>query len=308
MNARILFVLALLSAGCRSVPDPEKSQPAPGASRDPSDPYAVRDGLVVTCIDPSEFPKADDPRVIARYAGADGSGTTSIRFETRESVKENSYPTHTVTIFGDRSKYPQNYIQRDRDLGQTFLVGETARKLDAVYLKVGPNGGDPSALGANVAIQFFEVAGSPVLNDNGTPGFHGGFNRTHSAELDDYLEGETFRPIAVARGTLPAEIGPDAVMKWDLTGAGEIVLEPGRCYAFLVMLLDSKPKQQLSLANHYHGSYAPDPENKFVGHGIRREGTPKFATLDSRLRTMPGTFGFPDVCTWRDYYFCVTGR
>lgn len=298
------FASALLSAGCCHVPtltDAHASEMRPDA-------YVLRDELVVTCIDPSELPRKDDPGVIACYTGADGGGTTSIRFETKESVKENSYPTNTVTVFGDRGKYPQRIVQRDRDLGQTFFTGDTARKLDAVYLKVGPNGGDPSSLGAAVAIQLFEVSGEPKLNDHGTPGFAKRFDRARSPELDDYLEGESFRSVAIARGTLPAEIGPGALLKWDLTGQSEIVLEPARCYAFLVMLLDPKPKQQLSLANNYFGSYEPDPRNKFAGHGIRREGSPKFTSLDARLRQQPGTLGFPDVCTWRDYYFFVTGK
>ena len=298
----LLVPLALCIGGCRSA---DVSGCRNGVRNGA---FEIRDELVVSCVAPSELPKAGDGSVIACYFGADASGTTSIRFETDSSVRENKYPVSTVTVFGDRGKYPQNYVQRDRDLGQTFLAGDAARRLDAVYLKVGPNGGDPSALGARVAIQIFEVSGSPVLNQNGTPGFSGGFNRASSPELDDYLEGEAFQSLAVAQGTLPSEIGANAILKWDLTGRSEIVLEPNRCYAFLVMLVDPKPKQQLSLANHYHGSYAPDSGNRFVGHGIRREGFPKFMSLDDRLRQSPGTLGFPDVCTWRDFFFCVTGK
>ena len=73
--------------------------------------------------------------------------------------------------------------------------------------------------GARVAVQWFEVTGPPRLNDHGTPGFAGTFDRTTSPELDDYLEGETYVPlrVVVAERALAA-------------------LEAGRAYRYRVVL------------------------------------------------------------------------
>jgi hypothetical protein len=89
-------------------------------------------------------------------------------------------------------------------LGQTFLTGEKGGKLDALFLRVGH--ADLAMLtntpGARVAVQWFEVTGDPRLNDHGTPGFAGKFDRVTSPELDDYLEGETYAWSAETMGDL----------------------------------------------------------------------------------------------------------
>ena len=246
------------------------------------------------------------PSALVHHATDDKGGNTSLRFMANRKVDENKYPTNSVTVF---AKAAREQPQRDRDLGQTFLTGEKGGKLDALFLRVGH--ADLAMLtntpGARVAVQWFEVTGEPRLNDHGTPGFAGKFDRVTSPELDDYLEGETYKPLRVVEGRLPATLNQSDYLKLDFTGDDEFTLEPRRTYAFLLMFLERAPMRGMTLANEYYGTYTPDPANKFRGHGIRREGLPAFPdNWKERLNQPPGTLGFPDVCTFRDLHFAVT--
>jgi hypothetical protein len=266
----------------------------------------IHAGLEITASPTPLAPPKDHPSVLVRHATDDKGGNTSLRFVENRKVDENKYPTNSVTVFG---RAPREQPQRDRDLGQTFLTGDRAGTLDALYLRVGH--ADLAALssapGARVAVQWFAVTGEPRLRDHGTPGFAGKFDRVTSPELDDYLEGETYTPLRVAEGRLPATINPGDYLKLNFTGEDEFALEPRRTYAFLLVFLDRAPLRGMTLANEYYGTYTPDPASPLRGHGIRREGLPEFPDdWKARLAQPPGTLGFPDVCTFRDLHFAVT--
>jgi hypothetical protein len=244
--------------------------------------------------------------VMVSYLEGDSGGTTSIRFERLKKIDNNKYPPDSKAKFGRRSLYGSVYRQRDRDLGQTFLTSDKSFRVDAVYLRVGPNEVKKNTPLAGVGIEIFQVTGKPRLNDNGTPGYLGEFDRKNAPELDDFLEGELYTPIYFATGKLPKDLKKNEYMKWDLLGK-PVKLEANSYYAFMVMFLERKEERSLSLSNNYYGSYRPDSENPYVGHGIRREGKPDFPTdWEKRMSMQPGTIGYPDVCTFRDLFFLIT--
>lgn len=263
-------------------------------------------GLEITASTTPLAPPPQDPTVLVHHAQEDQGGNTSVRFVTDHTVKENAYPPDGVTVF---AKAARTQPQRDRDLGQTFLTGDRPVRLDALFLRIGH--GDAAvrsgAPNAPVAIQWFAVTGTPRLNNHGTPGFAGRFDRTRSPELDDYLEGEQYFPLRVVQARLPTSLQRGDYLKFDFTDEDEFVLEPRRTYAFLLMFLERAEDRSFTLANQYYGTYVPDPANRLRGHAIRREGTPAFPEdWQRRLTLPPGTLGFPDVCTFRDLHFVVT--
>lgn len=269
-------------------------------------PVPLSAGLEITASPSPLAPPKDHPSVLVHHAADDKGGNTSLRFVANRTVDVNKYPADGVTVF---ARAPREQPHRDRDLGQTFLTGNRRARLDALFLRVGH--ADLAVLenapGARVAVQWFEVTGEPRLNDHGTPGFAGKFDRAASPELDDYLEGETYIPLRAVEGRLPSALNRGDYLKLDFTGDDEFVLEPNRTYAFLLMFLERAPARGLTLANQYYGTYTPDPANRFRGHGLRREGRPAFPDdWKARLGQPPGTLGFPDVCTFRDLHFAVT--
>lgn len=285
----------------------------------------ARAGLEITASADDFVPKADkDPAVRAQALGADGGGNTSLRLQSDKPVDDNKFPDAPGSPNNNKIAPPKErkVRQRDRDLGQTFLTGDKGYAVDAVYLRLGF--GDKAVLpgvpGSRAALQFFEVTGEPKLNDSGTPGRLGKFDRAKSPELDDYLEGETYTSVRVtAAGKMPAKLDKGYYLKFDLTGEDEVALKPNTHYAFVLMFLDRGEGRSMTLANSYFGDYTPDPKRKLVGHGIRREGgvgkaeAPEFEPdlpddLKARTALPPGTLGFPDVCTFRDLYFTVTGK
>lgn len=269
----------------------------------------VQGQVVISSSDQRSFVpvSATNPYVMIDYQQGDEGGTTSIRFEKNKKLENNKYPADSRTVFGNRTVYGDSYQQRDRDLGQTFLTDDKGFTVDAVYLRVGPNQVERNTPGARVAIQFFKVTGQPRLNNHGTPGFIGKFDRQTSPELDDYLEGESYQSIYLATGKLPSDLKKDQYMKWQLEGK-RLILEPHTHYAFIIMFLDRDEDRSLSLYNSYYGNYYPDSKNLYVGHGIRREGKADFPDQwEDRLSLQPGTLGFPDVCTFRDLFFVITG-
>ncbi|MBD2777329.1 hypothetical protein ICL16_36095 [Iningainema sp. BLCCT55] len=265
--------------------------------------------LVISSSDERSFvpEPATNTNVMISYPFGDPGGATSIRFEKNKIVDNNEYPPNSKTVYGDRSVYGDTYQERDRDLGQTFVTNAQGFTADAIYLRVGPNEVKRNTPGARVAIQFFKVTGQPRLNERGTPGFVGQFNRQTSPELDDYLEGESYTSIYYAIGQLPNNLKKNQYMKWSLKGKS-LKLEPHTHYAFMIMFLDREEERTLSLYNNYYGSYRPHAENPYIGHSIRREGKPDFPDQwQERLTQEPGTVGFPDVCTFRDLFFVITG-
>ena len=264
--------------------------------------------VVISSFDESSFvpDPAINPNVMISYQHGDPDGSTSIRFEKNKKLANNDYPPDSVTVYGNRAIYGDTYQQRDRDLGQTFVVSEKSFKVSDLYLRVGANEVGANIPGSRVAIQFFKVTGKPILNDHGTPGFVGLYDRKNSPELDDYLEGESYTPIYLATGQLPNNLKKNQYMKWHLQG--ELQLQPNSNYAFMVMFLDLDQERSLSLSNNYYGNYYPKPiDNLYIGHSIRREGKSDFPEQwQDRWTMQPGTLGFPDVCTFRDLFFVIT--
>jgi hypothetical protein len=279
--------------------------------------------LVVTASESDFVPRrADDPLVMIQHLRADPGGTTSLRFESEKKIDDNKFAKTPLTINNNRIAPPtEAKVQhRDRDLGQTFLTGEKGFKLDAIYLRLGfsDRAALPGARGAKVAVQLFEIAGEPRVNDSGTPGRKGVYDAVKSPELDDYLEGEKYTHLRTAMGgAMPESIRGGHYLRFDLTGADEIQLKPNTHYGFFILFLERGVQRGMALANEFKGTYVPDSTRPLIGHGIRREGTtgqsgppyfqPDFPDdLEARLAIPPGTLGFPDVCTWRDLYFTIT--
>ena len=234
-------------------------------------------------------------------------GRTSVRFFTNEA--RDLKPRRFSIDPGDG-----RFFTRDRDLGQTFTtpVGGPFR-LEAITLRTGPAdlavGGD--AHGAAVSLQIFAVSGTPIIHDPGPK----------NGEAD-FITGETYESLwVVSGGTLPMGLQKDQWLRWELTGGEAIVLQPGTKYAFLVMFDEPSALRELALANLYHG-----PTHQ-IGHGIRREGSKPDPSNPSgdptwvnnveasslpldravRLAQQPGTFGRPDVDTFRVLTFFIEG-
>lgn len=271
---------------------------------------SARADLEITASKQDFVPKADrDPLVMVQADRSDQTGTTSLRFSSNKPVNPNPNRTHPPSR---RFLVPAGVAeaeQRDRDLGQTFLTTNRGFKVDSIFLRVGFS--DMAVLrgarGARVALQFLQVAGTPTRDENGTPGFI----------KDDFLVGETFRSIHVAHGMLPEQLERGDFLRLRLTLDDRIVLQPHKQYAFMLMFEERGPDRSMSLANEFTGHYTPDSKNHFVGHGIRREGgsgdpkAPSFSPdqpddFQARIAQQPGTFGFPDVDTFRDLFFTIT--
>ena len=229
------------------------------------------------------------------------TGTTSFRFKSNKQLK-------TDNGFARQS----GYYERDRDLGQTFTAPDDFT-LGAITVRSGNNHGR-GAGGSAVSIQFFEVIGTPVLHDNGTTTEASTASNvawSRDPRTDDYLTGERYVSRRVVRGfCLPDSVGRQQYFRFELPGG--IRLKKGRRYAFLLLFDNPGPDRAMSLATQYFGGYDG-------GHGIRRERTaekPKpddladstFPPFAERLRLPPGTIGYPDVDTYRDFTFYLESR
>ncbi|MFN7140368.1 MAG: hypothetical protein ACK4UN_13610 [Limisphaerales bacterium] len=188
-------------------------------------------GLEITPLGKHYTP--DLSRVPIKQTRHDTSGSTSVRNESKRSLEWKK----------------DGYYQRNRDLGQTF-VPEDDFWLDAIVLRTGPTAiavleGAP---GAKVFLQFFEVSGTPRINDNGTPpgteAKHG-FTKNHRG--DDFLEGVHYRKLHLVKGgvfpNIPVtrfangqtnDAGKLVYMRWDLTGRDQLRFQKVRTYAFVV--------------------------------------------------------------------------
>ena len=272
---------------------------------------------------------ADAERVVAGQYAANQSGNTSVRNAADPKWKDSGY------------------FRRSRDLGQVFTPEETFT-LDAIVLRTG-NGylayGSKTA-GAGVFVQFYEVTGTPVVDDNDTPvgadSTHG-FSKHH--RTDDKLRGVTYRPLGVARGGLFPELpgeGKLQYLKWDLTGEDERTFEAGKRYAFLVGFEEpggGPGERNFTLANKNLAAADAPPELNSGGDGyaggwgLRREGKGRppelipgpnppadpavaerlrnqsaFPTGEARYAGPPTTDGYPDVDTYRDLEFYLLAR
>jgi hypothetical protein len=299
---------------------------------------------------------APTENLTASYNMADrGKGNTSVAHDDSNIFKWSGQSPYAHESWGyfDQDGKEIPYIKRDRDLGQTFLFeGSSPKHLKSVTVRTGfgSNAVRPGMYGQAVSIQFFEVTGNPVINNNesneNTEAFHGfPHNRmvdSIPSDRDDFIEGETYKPLMVIRGGLfpsPVDFGltvnnvtpsPDdpnlkgKYLKFVIPSDLNILLHPQKQYAFLIMIDKAGPERGFTLANNYYGNYKS-------GHGIRRDGNGKFppvqadprfdfihktnlealksahfpSNFEERCTISPGTNGYPDVCTWRDLEFYI---
>ena len=234
-------------------------------------------GLVVEIIGREYLP--DPSRVIIKQSRADAGGSTSIR-----NVDEHHLEWKE-----------QGYFQRNRDLGQVFTAPKDF-ELDAIVIRTGPSDAavGAGASGAKVFIEFFEVLGDPIVDDNGTPmgtdSTHG-FSKNH--RCDDLLRGVDYRPFVVVRGGLFPDLPPtrnaaneptgDATgklvyLRWRLTGPARPRFVAGNRYAFMLGFEEPAQGRAFTLANaNAAGINAPaqlgDCHDAYPeGWAIRREG------------------------------------
>jgi len=266
------------------------------------------------------------PKVLIQSDGQDGSGNTRFRyFPNRVGA-----PDKTDVI--ESAPALSYYYQRDRDIGQTFTVGSQGFALDAVTVRVGasPDANQGAAGGAKVSLQILEVTGSSTVFNNGSPPKPQTQWQTYDPNYvvtDDYLAGEVYTSLrVVSGGLLPLNVGTNMFLKWDLTGADEIMLDAGKRYAIVFMFDEPAENRGLAFANNFNGSYSG-------GHGIRRCGSSLDRTsvfirnlndaadveasrqsamhspiMAVRSANPPGTLGYPDVDTYRDFRFYIEGN
>lgn len=235
----------------------------------------MEEGLVVEAIGKQYSPEKE--KVIVYQNKANTSGSTSVRNTDDHNLEWKE----------------QGYFQRNRDLGQVFTPAEDFL-LDAIILRTGPS--DKAVLsstpGAKVYIQFFEVAGTPYINDNGTPqgkDAKHGFSKNH--RCDDYMEGITYTPLRVITGGIFPQIpvtydgrkpvngdnGTMYYMRWKLTGR-PVKFSAGKRYAFMVGLEETGTNHGFTLANYNAAgekavpSLYDDHDAYKGGWGLRREG------------------------------------
>ena len=216
---------------------------------------------------------ADSSRVIASQNEFSLGGSTSVR----------NIP---ATALEWKEK---GYFQRNRDLGQVFYVEKNV-ELASIILRTGPS--EMAVLdgcqGAEVFIQFFEVEGEAIINNNGTTmGMKAkhGFSDAH--RCDDFLEGVSYVPLPqIFVGKFPSipstnlssdgtdrNVGKLVYMRWKLAEA--LTVTPRKRYAFLVGFLNPGTGYGFTLANtNKAGSTeaATLIDTYPEGWGIRREG------------------------------------
>lgn len=304
------------------------------------------------------LPSKPAENVVAFYEGFDRGGNTSIAHDNANSYKwsgESPYDHEPYGYF-DAAGQEIPYIKRDRDLGQTFrYTGNTATRLEAITVRTGfgSNVVRPGMYGQNISLQIFEVSGEAVLHNNGSDddmeAFHGFPHNRLGDSIpsirDDYFTGEVYQSLAVIQGgqfpqkTAFGYSSNDTVvppgdeklkgryLRLVLPEKQAVILQPGKQYAFLVMIDQMGEERGFTLANNFYGSYQD-------GHGIRRDGRGIFpppqadpmkdftdpanakalesahfpSDLNERISIPPGTNGYPDVCTWRDLEFYIEAR
>jgi len=299
----------------------------------------------------------DTSNVIAFFNQSSPGGNTSVANDHDLSFKwsgQSPYPSSGFGYFTSEGMEIA-YVKRNRDLGQTFTITDkNTQNLASITLRLGfgDNVVRPDMYGQHLSLQLFEVKGERVLNNNGSDttmnAFHGyphnRYQQTIPHDRDDFFEGIEFETIAVVRGFKFPEkeafgfekdeaIDPDhpklkgKYLNFYLPEKHQIQLEPGKAYAFLVMIDSLGHDHGFTLGNLMHGHYPG-------GHGIRREGFGIFppvtaspnvafdhpenaeavktslfpADFSDRIKISPGTNGYPDVDTWRDLEFYIRKR
>ncbi|WP_221030157.1 hypothetical protein [Actomonas aquatica] len=323
------------------------------------------------------------PNVRIQQLERDEFGPTSFRFY----ASRQGPPTKTDDWVyrqheGEANGTEAHYYFRDRDLGQTFLVGDEGFALSAITVRLQPvdvKKADPT--GAKVSLQLMRVTGTPRFNANGTtatlapngtssyadhaadfPQFADEFTPYSNAQWstyatdwphdpgdentpkrwpimhysDDFIEGEHYEHLALfSGGVVPADLTTNDYLRWEIAPEARPVLEPHTRYAILFLFDEPAPPGvnrniPLSNRNVVPGGALTDPYPD--GHAIRRDGastrredvfirdlndpTDVAASRDAasfpadvaaRLAIPPGTLGYPDVDTYRDFYFIIEG-
>jgi hypothetical protein len=272
---------------------------------------------------------ADAGRVIVKQLGANLGGNTSVR-------------NQSPLVWKDKG-----YFRRARDLGQVFTAPRDFT-LGAIVLRTGNAhlAFLPGAAGAEVFVQFFEVTGKPVINDNGTPPgtqARHGFSTNH--RCDDFVTGVKYKPLRVVRGGRLPDLaahgeGKLTYVKWAFRGERALRFERGKRYAFMVGFVEPAAERNFTLANRNNASSPRAPamadadDGYHGGWGLRREGSGKtpplmvpgerapadpalherlkaestFPAGDARYAIPPTCDGYPDVDTYRDLEFYLIGR
>lgn len=292
--------------------------------------------------------------IVAFYEGMDsGTGNTSLEFDSNISIKSSKLRGGEAFGYFNQRGEEIAYIKRNRDLGQTFHIEANEPKtLQSIIVSTnhGTNAVRNKMYGQRLSVQIFEVEGVPRLNKNNTDttealhGFpHDRVGKRIEPERDDFLEGEYFKTVGVVTGGIfptkkdfgideNEELTPNhpklkgRLLEFSFANSN-ILLQPQKTYAFMVMIDEAGAERGFALANHYYGKYPS-------GHGIRRDGSGKFppvpfdiqkpidspenqkAVEDARFPTdfkkrtaiQPGTNGYPDVDTYRDLFFYVVAR
>ncbi|NJO69942.1 MAG: hypothetical protein HC830_12275 [Bacteroidetes bacterium] len=293
--------------------------------------------------------------MVAAWEEHDTGGNTSIAFDNTDIYKWSGKSVYRSEDWGyfDTTGKEIPYIKRDRDLGQTFQIKSHKSMLlksITVMTGFGNNVVRKGTYGKNISVQLFEVSGEPFLKTNysgqGIEAYHGfPHNRagdTIPTERDDFLDGESFKTIALVRGgkfpskkdfgfiSEEVDVSPDDTklkgrfIMFSIPDSISIKLEPAKKYAFLIMIDEKCDECGFTLANQYYGKYDG-------GHGIRRDGNGQFppvpanplknfteeanrkayesahfpSDFNARLKISPGTDGYPDVCTFRDLVFYI---
>ncbi len=217
------------------------------------------------------------------------SGSTSVRRDGRADLEW-------------KPASDDGYFQRNRDLGQVFnLPAGATIKIDSIVLRTGNSSTavKSGAPNAPVFLQIFEVTGTPVINDNGTPvgtrSTHG-FNTNH--RTDDFLDGLTYTSLMLTSGGTFPNVAPTTVagdpqgranfgqpghllyIRWNLTGSDEIELSggaAGKRFAFMVGFSEDRPDQGFTIGNFNDAANTAAPAlrkdiNNKQWWCIRREG------------------------------------
>ena len=268
-------------------------------------------------------------QVIIKQTGCDLGGNTSVRNSSPMTWKESGY------------------FRRARDLGQVFTAPHDFT-LDSIVLRTGNAHLCflPGSAGAEVFVQFFEVHGTPTIDDNGTPpgsdATHG-FSKNH--RCDDYVSGVEYKPLCVVSGgRLPNLLqngdGKLTYMKWSISDELQLEFKAGKQYAFMVGFVEPGPERNFTLGNRNNASSPAPPaiadtsDHYGGGWGLRREGNgvrpprmvagpapPTDSELLQQLETEstfplgkarysipPTCDGYPDVDTYRDLEFYIVER
>ena len=338
-SLRHALTAALLAA---SVVGPVSASAVQGSPAVADEPLPLVKGLSVSVV--ARPPSGDAVRVSQPYGR---KGPTSIRFFPADARRLSRPSPNPADPPGSRYLVKDRDLGQTfrTPPGPSFRLDAVTLRVGPAPL--GDVAGIAGAAGAPVFLQVFEVTGAPTIHDNGTTGTTTvSVSYPGKAMADDYVTGETYRTLLVATGgALPPAIAvgesntpvatlesAGTLLRFDVTRTGGVTLQPGRQYAFMVGFENAAAHRALPIDNYDYLNQPGVPEDSTAagpyagGHAIRREGRvahpqdhlalalseddapsrfpPGFA---ERLRQQPGTWGRPDVDTYRDLAFWLEG-